>query len=73
MLIGALPARAEEGRRPGGRKVSLSRRDYTPSEMAGTPVFWVMYLMFVMMAAGGLMATAQLGPIAKDFRSPRCR
>jgi OFA family oxalate/formate antiporter-like MFS transporter len=26
-----------------------------------------MYLMFVMMAAGGLMATAQLGPIAKDF------
>jgi len=27
----------------------------------------VMYAMFVMMAAGGLMATAQLGPIAKDF------
>jgi OFA family oxalate/formate antiporter-like MFS transporter len=32
------------------------------------PVFWVMYLMFVMVAAGGLMATAQLGPIAKDFK-----
>jgi OFA family oxalate/formate antiporter-like MFS transporter len=45
-----------------------SRRDYTPAEMITTPVFWVMYLMFVMMAAGGLMATAQLGPIAKDFR-----
>jgi OFA family oxalate/formate antiporter-like MFS transporter len=27
-----------------------------------------MYVMFVMMAAGGLMATAQLGPIAKDFK-----
>jgi OFA family oxalate/formate antiporter-like MFS transporter len=27
-----------------------------------------MYVMFVFMAAGGLMATAQLGPIAKDFR-----
>ena len=27
-----------------------------------------MYLMFVMVAAGGLMATAQLGPIAKDFK-----
>jgi OFA family oxalate/formate antiporter-like MFS transporter len=27
-----------------------------------------MYLMFVMMAAGGLMATAQLAPIAKDFK-----
>jgi OFA family oxalate/formate antiporter-like MFS transporter len=35
--------------------------------MIKTPVFWVMYAMFVMMAAGGLMATAQLGPIAKDF------
>ena len=35
--------------------------------MLKTPIFWVMYLMFVMMAAGGLMATAQLAPIAKDF------
>jgi OFA family oxalate/formate antiporter-like MFS transporter len=39
----------------------------TPREAVSSPVFWVMYLMFVMMAAGGLMATAQLGPIAKDF------
>ena len=44
-----------------------ARRDYTPLQMASTPVFWVMYAMFVLMAAGGLMATAQLGPIAKDF------
>ncbi|ACK49090.1 major facilitator superfamily MFS_1 [Methylocella silvestris BL2] len=43
------------------------RRQYNPWEMARTPVFWLMYAMFVMMAAGGLMATAQLGPIAKDF------
>jgi OFA family oxalate/formate antiporter-like MFS transporter len=35
--------------------------------MVATPVFWVLYLMFVMMASGGLMATAQLGPIASDF------
>ncbi len=45
-----------------------SRRDYTPAQMLTTPVFWVMYVMFVMMAAGGLMATAQLAPIAKDFK-----
>ena len=45
-----------------------SRRDYTWQEMIRTPVFWVMYAMFMMMAAGGLMATAQLGPIAKDFK-----
>jgi hypothetical protein len=36
--------------------------------MMRKPVFWVMYLMFVMVAAGGLMATAQLAPIAKDFK-----
>jgi OFA family oxalate/formate antiporter-like MFS transporter len=41
---------------------------YTPTQMAKTPVFWVLYAMFVMMAAGGLMATAQLAPIAKDFK-----
>lgn len=45
----------------------LVARDYTPVEMARTPVFWVMYLMFVMMAIGGLIATAQAMPIAKDY------
>src|SRR5216683_3699343 len=39
-----------------------------PVEMVKTPVFWVMYAMFVMMATGGLMAVAQLAPIAKDFK-----
>jgi OFA family oxalate/formate antiporter-like MFS transporter len=47
---------------------SQSRRQYTPLEMLKSPIFYVMYAMFVMMAAGGLMATAQLGPIAKDFK-----
>lgn len=42
--------------------------DRTPGEMVRTPAFWVMYLMFVLMAVGGLMATAQLGPIARDFQ-----
>ena len=44
-----------------------SRYQISPMQMLSTPVFWVMYLMFIMMAAGGLMATAQLAPIAKDF------
>ncbi|HYL72073.1 MAG TPA: oxalate/formate MFS antiporter [Candidatus Dormibacteraeota bacterium] len=44
------------------------RHQAQPLEMLRTPVFWVMYIMFVMMAAGGLMATAQLAPIAKDFK-----
>lgn len=42
-------------------------RDYTPVETLRSPVFWVMYVMFVLVGAGGLMAVAQLGPITKDF------
>ena len=48
--------------------VQQTKRDYSPTEIVRKPVFWVMYAMFVMVAAGGLMATAQLGPIAKDFK-----
>jgi OFA family oxalate/formate antiporter-like MFS transporter len=48
--------------------VVQSQRNYRPAEVLRTPVFWVMYLLFVLMAAGGLMATAQLAPIAKDFK-----
>jgi OFA family oxalate/formate antiporter-like MFS transporter len=48
-------------------RVAQTRRDFTPLEMVQSPVFWVLYVMFVLMAAGGLMATAQLAPIAKDF------
>ena len=32
-----------------------------------SPVFWLLYIMFVMVSASGLMATAQIAPIAKDF------
>ena len=49
-------------------KVQQTRREYSPGEMVRKPVFWVMYLMFVMVGAGGLMAVAQLAPIAKDFK-----
>jgi OFA family oxalate/formate antiporter-like MFS transporter len=47
--------------------VQSTRHQYTPREMLRTPVFYLMYVMFVFMAAGGLMATAQLAVIAKDF------
>jgi len=52
----------------GANSPAQTRRDFRPLEIVRTPVFWLMYLMFVGMAAGGLMATAQLGPIAKDFK-----
>ena len=49
------------------RKFAVSKVDYTPGQMIKTPVFWVIYVSFVAVAAGGLMATAQIGPIAKDW------
>jgi OFA family oxalate/formate antiporter-like MFS transporter len=52
---------------PGRRLQKTTLREYSPVEMLKTPVFWVMYVMFTLMATGGLLATAQLAPIAKDF------
>ena len=50
------------------KKLLQTRRQFRPMEVLKQPVFWVMYVMFVLVGAGGLMATAQLAPIAKDFR-----
>jgi len=53
---------------PGTRKVSSGLTpEYTPTQMLRSPPFWVMYVMFLLTATGGLIATAQLKPIAKDF------
>jgi OFA family oxalate/formate antiporter-like MFS transporter len=52
---------------PSAPSVQQTRRDYRPGEVLKTPVFWVMYAMFVMVGSGGLMAVAQLAPIATDF------
>ena len=40
---------------------------YTPVQVARSPVFWVMYVMFVLVASGGLMMTASMAPIANDL------
>ena len=49
------------------RKLPQSLRSYAPREMLRSPVFWLLYVMFVMVSASGLMATAQLALIASDF------
>ena len=51
----------------GSPKVAQTTRNYTPLQVLSTPVFWLLYIMFVLVSASGLMATAQLAPIAKDF------
>jgi len=45
-----------------------TRIDFTPPQVLRSPIFWLMYLVFVMVAAGGLMAAAQIAPIAHDFK-----
>ena len=48
-------------------RVMQTTRRYTPRQALGTGVFWLLYIMFIMVSASGLMATAQIAPIAKDF------
>jgi OFA family oxalate/formate antiporter-like MFS transporter len=51
----------------GAPKVIQTTRSYAPGEVLKSPVFWLLYLMFVMVSGSGLMATAQVAPIARDF------
>jgi OFA family oxalate/formate antiporter-like MFS transporter len=50
--------------------LDASRRGppYGPLQVLAAPAFWVMYVMFVLVAMGGLMAIAQLAPIAKEYK-----
>ena len=49
------------------RKLPQSLRSFTPKEMLATPIFWLLYIMFVMVSLSGLMATAQIALIADDY------
>jgi MFS transporter, OFA family, oxalate/formate antiporter len=43
-------------------------RSFTPTQVLRTPVFYVLYVMFVLVASGGLMMAASMAPIAKDLK-----
>jgi MFS transporter, OFA family, oxalate/formate antiporter len=49
-------------------KPSQTAHGYTPGEVLRSPVFYVMYIMFVLIAAGGLTMAASMAPIAKDLK-----
>lgn len=53
---------------PAAARLGPQVRDYSPAETVRSPLFWLLYVMFVLVAAGGLAATAQLAPIARDFK-----
>ena len=78
MLVALLLRAPEPGEvvAPAAPAVQQTRRDYTPAEVLAPLATWefykspffIMYLMFVMVGAGGLMAIAQLAPIANDYK-----
>jgi len=45
----------------------IGKRQFTTPEMLRTPQFYMMYLAFVLMATGGLLVTANAGPIARSW------
>ncbi|MDB5776881.1 MAG: putative oxalate/formate antiporter [Herbaspirillum sp.] len=55
-----------------GAKSSLEptrvQRQFLLSEALRQPVFWLLYAISTMVLAGGLMAVAQLAPIARDYQ-----
>jgi MFS transporter, OFA family, oxalate/formate antiporter len=50
-----------------GVKVLQSKTSSTPGQMLTSPIFWLLYVMFVLVSASGLMVTAQIAVIAKDY------
>ena len=68
LLLGFLLAHPRAGEAPSAAaRVRQASRDVAPREVLKSPIFWLMYAMFVSVAAGGVMAVAQLAPIARDF------
>src|SRR6202011_1347409 len=49
-------------------KPTQTAHGYTPAEVLKRPVFYVMYIMFVLIASGGLTMAASMAPIAKDLK-----
>ena len=65
---GVAPAPAVAAARPGKNRRNTAH--FTTGEMLRTPHFYLLYVMFVMMSTGGLLATAQAGPMAQSFGLP---
>ncbi|MDR3515714.1 MAG: oxalate/formate MFS antiporter [Azospirillaceae bacterium] len=49
------------------RNAKRSARDFKPAEVLRSGMFWMIYPLFVCVAASGISFAAQIGPIAKDF------
>jgi OFA family oxalate/formate antiporter-like MFS transporter len=61
------PAKAMPVRR---KQLNLpqTRKDFAPTQVLRQPIFWILYLVFVMVACSGVMIAAQIAPIAHDYK-----
>lgn len=52
---------------PAKSGVSQATQDYRPGRVLRSPAFWLLYVMMTMGAIPGLLMTAQMAPMARDF------
>jgi len=70
VIVAALALKKPSGQAAARKKnprLPQTHLDRTPFQTLTSGIFWLMYIDFVLVAASGLMATAQLAPIANGF------
>src|SRR5262249_16391460 len=68
IMAASLGLRAPQaGETRASQSIVQSRKDLTLTAALKTPVFYVLFAMFILTVTGGLMAVAQLGPMAQDL------
>ena len=65
-LLGELPP-AQPAAAPASGSESPNSDEFGPRAMLRTPRFYTLFLMMMAMGVGGLMTTAQIAPIAREF------
>jgi len=63
----AAAAHARAGSKAAATAEQNAKKQFTTMEMLRTPQLYVMYVAFVLMATGGLLVTANAGPMARSW------
>jgi OFA family oxalate/formate antiporter-like MFS transporter len=59
--------KSQIGFRIESRTTNPEFRQFRPTEMLRTPIFWLMFVMMTMMSTAGLMVTSQMAAFTRDF------
>jgi MFS transporter, OFA family, oxalate/formate antiporter len=65
-----LPPREAATTAPANAKTRIGAHQFSTTEMLGSGHFYLLYVMFLLMGIGGLLVTAQVGPIATTWGFP---